>query len=351
MMKLLDIVTTFSEEDRPADFNLRIAGIGGRGIRGTSYDHWMQTTHRPDFRPNLMSNRSPPVVALHAVWTGVSLLDCDDDAERKRRVAEGAAWLRDLAAAFAPFQRQTYSDSLLQAALWALGTSRAHSPMPITKFARTCCGMMSPREHALPYVRFDTAVMRDDLRARGFPEWAARKTFEVQRQEQEKGLHFVVDLRPWGGSKSALVTNAGDAAPDAALSWRRSSMLVMIDAFHEVNQTAGDRTVPWPESRAAAQQWLAGVHATAFGPDTALVPGKAAVLGPERRFIYSPHGADANLDDTHALYFETEAAYERVLATKRRVDPRHVFTPNEFCVGFNDLAADDPKRVVMRPVK
>ena len=48
----------------------------------------------------------------------------------------------------------------------------------------------------------------------------------------------------------------------------------------------------------------------------------------------SPVG-DQSLDALKDHYFDSIADYQRVLGTKKVVDPNHVFTPNDFCVGAN----------------
>jgi hypothetical protein len=40
-----------------------------------------------------------------------------------------------------------------------------------------------------------------------------------------------------------------------------------------------------------------------------------------------------NFHSVHATYHENEEKYERLCSLKRRVDPKHVLTPNAFCVG------------------
>ena len=42
---------------------------------------------------------------------------------------------------------------------------------------------------------------------------------------------------------------------------------------------------------------------------------------------------DSDLGQVHSLYFQSEAAYRRVLRAKRRLDPADVFTSSPFCVG------------------
>lgn len=46
----------------------------------------------------------------------------------------------------------------------------------------------------------------------------------------------------------------------------------------------------------------------------------------------SPVG-DQSLDDLKEHYFDSIEDYKQVLSTKEDVDPNHVFTPNDFCVG------------------
>ena len=65
----------------------------------------------------------------------------------------------------------------------------------------------------------------------------------------------------------------------------------------------------------------------------------------DRRFLYAPWGPketpwDATtvvLDDSWKHYYDDENTYNKVLETKLRFDPDHIFTANPFCVGYTKM--------------
>ena len=99
-----------------------------------------------------------------------------------------------------------------------------------------------------------------------------------------------------------------------------------------------DSLVPQSTPRSVGHEWLAGIV------DEAMDDPKTGKMGKfcsqDRRYLYAPWSPkddiDVNLDDEWKYYFDDKETYDRVLATKLRLDPTHVFTPNMFSVGIND---------------
>ena len=58
-----------------------------------------------------------------------------------------------------------------------------------------------------------------------------------------------------------------------------------------------------------------------------------ALLGPEDRRWLAFCGEDENLDRIHSHYYDSEEDYQGLLALKRQIDPKDIFTPNLFCIG------------------
>ena len=60
----------------------------------------------------------------------------------------------------------------------------------------------------------------------------------------------------------------------------------------------------------------------------------------DQRYLYAPWSngdtPNVNLDAEWHYYFDDKQVYDRVRAIKLRFDPTHIFSPNIFCVGFND---------------
>jgi hypothetical protein len=106
------------------------------------------------------------------------------------------------------------------------------------------------------------------------------------------------------------------------VAWRDLTILcfqyVHYDNTHYLGQS-------WTEPRDFSLAWVARTKAGAVGPK--------GVLGAEDHRWNAFPNQDNNLDQVRALYFQSEAVYQRVLAVKRKVDPSDVFTANLFCVG------------------
>jgi FAD/FMN-containing dehydrogenase len=338
---LLDIVAQFAEEDRSADFNVRVCGFGGAHLSGESYDDYIQakiakedgTKHDIDHM-----QLAPRLVCIQAGWTGCSVAPDASDAVRNAAVAEGKQWLDDINDAINKFSFENVGSVMMHYGSFLAGKA-FNKKMAISE-AMERHGMPHVREFPLPYYKYDAPGDAVSLKATGFSEWATRKTDEVQ--QEGSGMHFCSLIQPWGGSKSVFKTGKYDNPP-TSLGFRDSTINIGMYAFYETNKTVDGKQELWDQPKKDAHAWYKSMEAEATGPE--MVPGKKAVIGSDIRFLFSPQTGNTNLDDTHKHIYDSEEVYQRLLKTKCAVDPKGVFSPNQYCVGFNDLP--DARKVVL----
>jgi len=103
-------------------------------------------------------------------------------------------------------------------------------------------------------------------------------------------------------------------------------------SFRSDSKAVGTTTFFFPEQqRALAKKWDEENYKLYIGPKGCFSPV-------DRRFIWAPYGNDWNLDENWEKFFDSREKYDRVLATKRTVDPHDIFTPNLFCIGASTSA-------------
>ena len=103
--------------------------------------------------------------------------------------------------------------------------------------------------------------------------------------------------------------NAGNGT---AYSWRDSTVVQTLDCFH------------WNSVKEAADSWQKENDEVGVGP--------GGIFSKEdRRVLWGSYGS-FDLDSVRNTYYEDEAKYKRLMETRKRADPKGVFTPNTFAV-------------------
>jgi hypothetical protein len=91
-----------------------------------------------------------------------------------------------------------------------------------------------------------------------------------------------------------------------------------MDCFFDVSAN--------PNALETALRWHAQNEFEGLGPGKRFSDSM-----PSRKLLWASYG-DRNMGNVHDQYYP-RAVYDRLVAIKRRVDPRPLFTPNAFCVG------------------
>lgn len=138
-----------------------------------------------------------------------------------------------------------------------------------------------------------------------------------------------------GGKESAQGPSKYPTALGHRIPW---AGLCAFDFFYETHKEDGS---PWAEPFEFGTKWLDTDHDSVV--NTA-VGRNGQFSTDDYRFLYAPWGpkdepwsTNVNLDNMWHYFFDDHTVYEKVLQTKLRFDPDHVFTPNSFCVGYNDM--------------
>jgi hypothetical protein len=173
-----------------------------------------------------------------------------------------------------------------------------------------------------PYYSACWCGTTQNLTSNGFAKWAAETTAQVQARD---GCYATFQWCVSGGKYSKMLTNG--ATNPIALGHRDIKLLCFLYIHYDNTTALG---APWADPRKYCEGWVHKVSGKAIGPQ--------GIIGTsDRRWMAFPCGptSDDNLDRTWRYYFDDEAAYRRVLATKRQFDPDGVFSANMYCVGAN----------------
>jgi len=182
---------------------------------------------------------------------------------------------------------------------------------PISKITRTWI-FQNVREFDIPYVKRACYTNSTTLVEDKWAEWMAGRIHELQSSVHQCKIAF--QTQPCGGKHSATFRHSGNGT---AYNWRDSKLGAALDCFY------------YPISKQAAIDWQTKNDEEGRNP----VDGKFSKQ--ERRMLWGSFGP-MNLDSVWQFYYENREKYDRLCAIKAQVDPNHVFTPNEFCVGVKE---------------
>jgi hypothetical protein len=187
------------------------------------------------------------------------------------------------------------------------------------------------REYVLPFEKHVWAGTSTNLKGIGFAEWAAAKCWELASND-ENGCYLASQFIAYGAKNNMVADNKNPSALGHRVAAKNSCA---FDFFYDFERNGK----PWPEPHETGKRWLESVSNTGIGANGKYSPE-------DLRFLYcpwgdstSPWGHNTNLDEMWRYYYDDEKVYRTLLDIKRRLDPDHVFTPNSFCVGYNDMLA------------
>ncbi|KAH0140621.1 FAD-binding domain-containing protein, partial [Aureobasidium melanogenum] len=120
-----------------------------------------------------------------------------------------------------------------------------------------------------------------------------------------------VQIQAFGGKKSRYFMNANNGA---SYSWRDSTMVQVIDCFHDEN------------GRKFADDWQTHNDKVMVGPDSHF--SKV-----DKRMLWGSHGDwDLSKPEVWKTYYEDEDKYRKIGRVRGRNDPNGTFTANPFAV-------------------
>lgn len=260
-----------------------------------------------------------PIIIVQASWNNLSgdRRDYDDSVK---------AFFKELDDVAVPYLPEGIRGQMARRALRIIDPGE-HLPVTEIIDAFTFKG---EREYDLPYLKRNWAGYGSNMSRRGFAREAARMfapfTHSIFSASPEAWDGNVVGCA-WGylgGSQSNMTRYA--ATTGTAMPHRSSRIAWMTDYFYD----------PSVEGAAARlKAWVARYDSLVVGSEDAFFSTKDA------RFMFAPFDAapiddqvgPPSLDRLRAHLYDSEADYQRVLATKRRWDPDGLFSAHRFSVG------------------
>ena len=186
---------------------------------------------------------------------------------------------------------------------------------PISESVTTLWTYKGQREFNYPFLK--NAQMTDEVAdPENWPEWVASRIDGLI--EHSKGLMVVTQCENFGGPDSAMRKNVD--RKQTAYAWRNTTVGYCLDAFHNPNVT---------NARWAAEQWQKVNNDEGVGPC-----GKLSKV--DHRWFWASHG-DTDMSKVWPFYYSPED-YERCCKIKKKHDPKGVFSPNAFVVGYPETA-------------
>jgi len=178
------------------------------------------------------------------------------------------------------------------------------------------------REYPDPYVkRTYTTNWTKQLKEKG---WAQKLAERYDLVANDVGplthLNLISQIAYIGGSISKLRQHDGRGT----YGWRDTTICFTCDCFYR----------PDGENKLQATEWQAQ-------NDAAFIGESGQFCDEDRRLLWGSFG-DRSLHRAQRFYYEP-GVYDQLVALKKKVDPRNVFTPNEFCVGVEPAALQEVK--------
>ncbi|KDR69004.1 hypothetical protein GALMADRAFT_272184 [Galerina marginata CBS 339.88] len=170
------------------------------------------------------------------------------------------------------------------------------------------------REFQLPYFKRTYITESKTLEKDGWSKWVTGRLDKLILHPLEH--HYVSAQFSYLGGKNSRF-RIQDPDNDMSFSWRRDSTFVCtMDVFYD--ETKGAKV------KAEAQEWAETNDKEGVGKH-----GKYSKQ--ERRLLWGSF--DTDLPAARAHYYDSEAKYQTLVQTKKKVDPQLVFTANKFAVG------------------
>ncbi|KAK7420742.1 hypothetical protein QQX98_002544 [Neonectria punicea] len=122
-----------------------------------------------------------------------------------------------------------------------------------------------------------------------------------------------VQIQCFGGDKSRFYANKDNGT---SYSWRDSSIVQVLDCFHE----------PDAQSKAYAESWQAKNDAIMVGPSSSFSKK-------DRRVLWGSYGDwDLGKEEVWKCYYEDAEKYQKLGKARGKADPNGTFTANPFAV-------------------
>ena len=338
LVDVLQLVQENNDNPMPPSYSLTGICMSSGGRHRHEIDAEMAREHHRIYGQPLgadfISGLLPATILVAALWTGAG-----DDTDTARR----DAWFARIQQVMEKHKATGLSMPLYMITNKLMGITDSTVHYPLSTIAETACWKFV-REFDLPLKKAVSPGTADDLKGRGFVQWAADRIWEIE-SDPTNGCKVCCQWLSWGGTASGLLTGQRANPTALGLGTTPTSTRVNEISFGVFYQTLiGNES--WPIPKQTATEWLNKITEESYDNPTKGTTGKWT--GEERRHLYAPWTSEdvpnVNLDDQWRLYFDDKAVYDRVLATKLKLDPSHVFTPNCFSVGFNDKIAKKAKR-------
>jgi len=126
-----------------------------------------------------------------------------------------------------------------------------------------------------------------------------------------------IQIQPFGGENSMFYQNGKKG--ETSYSWRNTTIVCVMDCFY-------DKYLPHiKDPEQTTTEWQSTNDSEGIGG------ANPKFSDEDHRLLWGSHG-DHNMGNVHRFYYP-DAEYGRLVAIKREVDPKDIFTPNTFCVG------------------
>lgn len=306
---LLQIVAEYNDkDDLPADFNLCAFVLGSYPlVLRPNIDTRMMSQHPEIYGEGLEPH--PSVLGIWATWCNL----------------DGGEYSQEAKDFFAAIEAKTRPHvSIIDEIFTKIMATIFGKVMPILTpdkavpmSALTRAYSFPKRVHANPYVSGTWCGQSMSLTTNGFAKWGAEVTSEVEDQE---GCYPDFEWVVCGGKHSKNKTNA--LTNPTSVAWRDLTILCFQYVHYDNTDLLGK---PWSGPADFSFAWVPKAKSGAIGPN--------GTIGTEDHRWNAFPEQDNDLDANRKHYFQSEAVYQRVLDTKRWIDPHDVFTANRFCVG------------------
>jgi hypothetical protein len=332
LQEALDILVEVNDDnDLPADYNYNVMATSKGSLHKLEVDEEMRENFIEIYGPEdawgkfhfgeLEQGLLPAMVIISAVYTGVQ----ENDSTRADE------WLAGIDKRMTPHKAKLLSPHTVINAAMGITDFKKHTP--ISTISEKAVWRWA-REFDLPFEKRVWAGTSMHLKQRDFSKWCANKCWELE-SDPKNGCHLATQFIAAGGQHNVLATNENPSALGHRVTMTNSCA---FDFFYETVHKDGSA---YPEAYENGKKWLD------TNPDSVanMAIGKNGKYSTDDlRFLYGPWGDKSakwghktNLDDMWYHYFDNKEVYDRVFETKLRFDPDHVFTPNSFCVGYNDM--------------
>jgi FAD/FMN-containing dehydrogenase len=267
-----------------------------------------------------------PLIIVQASWNNLSGEAADYNDEVR-------SFFAGLDAVAEPFLPRGVLGRLVRRALRIVDPRK---PLPISQIIQAFT-FKGERELDLPYMKRNWFGYETQLAPRGFAREAAQlfapftHSLWSPKSETWDGTAVVCAWGYLGGSASNMTRFA--ARTGTAMPHRGSRIAWMTDYFYDpAVEGAADRL----------RAWIARYDKRVVGHEAAFFSTRDARSMFDPFDVAGPDGQTAPLsvDRLRAHFYDDDAVYQRVLATKRLVDPAGVFSAHPFCVGAGAAAAE-----------